>query len=57
MVFALLTLIAIELVIAEPDPSLVILGLVGWAKQVAKGVNTTEDEQYSLFRLATPQNL
>ena len=35
----------------EPYPSLVILGLVGWAKQVAEGVNAIEDEQYSLFRL------
>ena len=39
MVFALLTPIVIELVIPEPDPSLVILGLVSWAKQVADGVN------------------
>ena len=48
MVFALLTAIAIETVIPEPDPSLVILGLVGSAKQVAEGVNATEGEQYSL---------
>ena len=37
MVFALLTAIAIEPVIPGPDPSLVILGLVGSAKQVAEG--------------------
>ena len=50
MVFALLTPIAIEPVIAELDPPLVMLGAVGSAKQVAEGVNTTVDEQYSLFR-------
>ena len=45
MVFALLTPIAIEPVIPEPDPSLVMLGLLGSAKLVAEGVNITEDEQ------------
>ena len=51
MEFALLTAIAIEPVIPGPVPCLVILGLVGWAKQVAEGVNTTEDKQYALYQL------
>ena len=51
MVFALLTPIAIEPEIPQPDPSLAMLGLVGWAKQVTEGVNTIADEQYSLLWL------
>ena len=50
-VFVLLTPIAIEPEILELDPSLVMLDLVGWAKQVAKRVNTIADEQYSLLWL------
>ena len=57
MVFALLTPIAIEPVIPGPDPCLVILGLVGSAKQVAEGVNTTEDKKYALHQLLSTKTL
>ena len=45
MAFALLTPIAIEPVLAELAPSLVILGLVRWAKQVAEGVYKCRNTQ------------
>ena len=49
MVFAFLTPIVIDLVIPEPDPSLVILGLLGSAKQVAEGVNRYNSRKAILY--------
>ena len=58
MAFALLTLIAIEPVIPEPDPSLVMLGL-GWAKQVVGGVNRYNSRRaiLSLSAMCSPERL
>ena len=58
MAFALLTPIAIEPVIPEPDPSLVMLGL-GWAKQVAGGVNRYNSRRaiLSLSAMCSPERL
>ena len=51
MVFALLTPIATGPEIPELDLSIVMLDFVGSAKQVAEGMNTIADEQYSLLWL------
>ena len=57
--FALLTPIAIEPVIPEPVPSLVILGLLGLGKLVAEGeiqqrMNNTQSIRYSYVFSAKP---
>ena len=51
MVFAFLTPIATGPEIPELDLSLVMLDFVVSAKQVAEGMNTIVDEQYSLLWL------